>query len=92
LPKPVARLVHFSGMSRYYFHREGAEDSSDPAGAELPDDGAVREWAKREALILGIEQIRQQGRLVLGSKVTVTDEQGEEVTHACVGDAIQVIE
>lgn len=79
-------------MSRYYFHREGAEDSSDPAGAELPDDGAVREWAKREALILGIEQIRQQGALVLGSRVTVTDEEGAEVAHVCVGDAIEVRE
>jgi hypothetical protein len=79
-------------MSRYYFHREGAEASSDPDGAELPDDGTVREWAKREALILGIEQIKEQGRLVLGSRVTVTDEEGQEVGHACVGDAIQVIE
>jgi hypothetical protein len=84
--------VHWKGMSRYYFHREGAGDSSDPAGAELPDDGAVREWAKREALILGIEQIKEQGRLVLGSRVTVTDEDGEEVAHACVGDAIEVSE
>jgi len=80
-------------MSRYYFHREGTlGGSSDPAGAELPDDGAVREWAKREALVLGIEQIKEHGRLVLGSRVTVTDEEGEEIAHACVGDAIQVIE
>lgn len=86
------RLAHFPGMSRYYFHREGAEDSSDPAGAELPDDGAVREWAKREALILGIEQIKRQGRLMLGSRVTVTDEEGAEVARVCVGDAIEVRE
>jgi transcription elongation GreA/GreB family factor len=78
-------------MSRYYFHREGS-DSGDPRGAELPDDGTVREWAKREALALGLEQIREQGHLVLGSRVTVTDEDGEEVTHACVGDAIEVRE
>lgn len=79
-------------MSRYYFHREGAQDSSDPAGAELPDEGTVREWAKREALAMGIAQIREQGQLILGSRVTVTDEDGEEVTHACVGDAIEVRE
>lgn len=79
-------------MSRYYFHREGATESSDPAGAELPDEGAVREWAKREALAMGIAQIRDQGLLQLGSRVIVTDEAGEEVTHACVGDAIQVRE
>jgi hypothetical protein len=78
-------------MSRYYFHREGAA-SSDPSGAELPDPGTVREWAKREALILGIEQIKEQGRLVLGSRVTVTDEAGAEVAHVCVGDAIEVLE
>ena len=79
-------------MSRYYFHREGAGDSSDPAGAELPDEGAVREWAKREALAMGIAQIKEQGRLTLGSRVTVTDEAGAEVAHACVGDAIEVRE
>lgn len=79
-------------MSRYYFHREGAEDRSDPAGAELPDEGTVREWAKREALAMGIEQIREQGQLVLGSRVIVTDEEGEQVAHACVGDAIEVRE
>lgn len=79
-------------MSRYYFHREGAGDTNDPAGAELPDDGAVRERAKREALILGIEQIKEQGRLVLGSRVTVTDEDGAEVARVCVGDAIEVRE
>lgn len=77
-------------MSRYYFHREGAGD--DPAGTELPDHGAVRDRAKHEALALGLEQIRARGRLVLGSRVTVTDEDGAEVAHACVGDAIQVVE
>jgi hypothetical protein len=92
LAETPARLAHFRGMSRYYFHREGAEDSSDPAGAELPDDGAVRAWAKREALILGIEQIKRQGRLMLASRVTVTDEEGAEVARVCVGDAIEVSE
>lgn len=82
----------FRIMSRYYFHREGADASSDPAGAELPDPGTVREWAKREALAMGIEQIKQQGRLSLGSRVTVTDEDGAEVAHACVGDAIEINE
>ena len=79
-------------MSRYFFHREGADAPDHSDGAELPDAGVVREWAKREARILAIEQIKETGQLVLGQRVTVTDESGEEVTHVCVGDAVQVTE
>lgn len=79
-------------MSRYYFHREGDAANEDSAGAELPDPGVAREWAKREARILAIDSIKEDGRLVLGRKVTVTDESGAEVTHVRVGDAVEVSE
>jgi hypothetical protein len=87
-----AAFAHSLIMSRYFFHREGDRAGEDRAGAELPDDGVVREWAKREARILAIEQIKEHGHLVLGRRVTVTDEHGQEVTHVCVGDAVEVRE
>ena len=78
-------------MPRYFFHVYNDEITYDEDGAEIPDDSAAREWAKRAILGLAAESIKRHRHLVLHHKIVIADSAGNDVDSVEFGEAIQVI-
>jgi hypothetical protein len=62
-------------MPRYFFHLEGSERIADKRGQELPNDDAARREAEAIVHALGLRSCKAW-------RVTVTDENGEDITEA----------
>lgn len=65
-------------MSRYFFHLYDDLVVLDEEGTELPDDLAAHEHALRCAREMACAEIKS-GKLSLGHRIEVADEQGETV-------------
>ena len=77
-------------MALYFFHlRDGVDRLLDPDGQDLPDLGAVRLAALKEARFL-VSQEAIAGAIKLGQRIEVEDETGEVVHRLSFNDAVVV--
>ena len=76
-------------MPRFYFHVFNDETCLDQEGLELPDAGAARSMAVKEARVLMAEAIKK-GEIVLSHHIAVEDEDGASVCNVTFGEAVRI--
>jgi len=78
-------------MARYFFHLHNDLETRDREGVELPDPGAARKMAEREARAMAAHNV-SHGHLALSHSIEVTDLQGATVCTVRFGDVVEVLE
>jgi hypothetical protein len=76
-------------MPRFFFHIFDDIVLTDDEGIELPDADTAKREALAAARAMICDQVRK-GRLVLGHRVEVDDEQGRRVLSLPFGEAITI--
>ena len=77
-------------MPRYFFHLHDDLDIPDDLGADLPSlDGAIA-YACRQARHLAGQMVIETGRIVLGHRIDIEDENGVVLDSVHFRDVIKV--
>lgn len=77
-------------MPRFYFHLYDAVDAPDEEGVELPDLGAARQFAERNARFTAAETIKEAGYFVPDHRIDIENENGQVIDTVHFGDAVKV--
>jgi hypothetical protein len=79
-------------VPRFYFHLLNDVDAPDEEGKELPDLDAAREQARMNVRFTAGETLKEQGRIVLGHRIEIEDEDGNVLDTVYFSDVLQIDE
>ena len=77
-------------MPRFYFHLYDAVDAPDEEGVELPDLGAAREFAERNARFTAAQTNKEAGIFAPDPRIDIDNENGQVLDTVHFGDAVKV--
>lgn len=77
-------------MPRFYFHLRNDLDVPDDEGKELPDGAAARAYAEDLVRFEVSEAAKRDGRIVLGHRIDIEDEQHRAVDAVWFRDVLRL--
>lgn len=77
-------------MPKYYFHLHDDLDVPDEDGAELPDLGAAKARAVREARVIMSESLNSEGRIVLSHRIEIKNHDGDVLLTVQFRDVVKI--